>query len=343
MDAFISRYDPTGVNLWTRQFGSPDNEVIQSVATGPAGRVYVVGWTSGALPSQRNLGGTDIFLRVYDGNGVDLLTLQFGSAQDDQDSMIVVDPISPIGAYVAGSVSGPMPGQPYAGKKDVFIRKYSDDAGELWTRQFGSPEVDQPFGLTLDLAGNVYIAGTTSGALLGQSQIGSTDIFIRKLDSDGEEVWILQTGTVEADSVVGIVADQEGNLYLGGSTQGALGGELHSGSWDVFLQKYNLDGELTWTRQFGSEGGDVALAVEVDPSGNVYVTGVSLGVTFLRKYSSDGAVIWSREFGPEQIGATMALVVDNAGQAYLAGWTSESLLGQVIRGGRDAFLAQLSP
>ncbi|MFQ5873158.1 MAG: SBBP repeat-containing protein, partial [Dehalococcoidia bacterium] len=325
------------------QFGTIQQEVVQSVATDPTGRVYVVGWTQGELPGQRNVGGTDIFFRVYSSSGAELLTLQFGSAQDDQDPLVVIDPTSPITAYVAGSVWGPMAGQSHSGRKDVFIRKYSDDAGELWTRQFGTAEVDQPTGLTLDSTGNVYIAGSTLGVLPSQSQIGSTDIFVRKYNSDGEEVWTLQAGTTEADDVAGIAADQTGNLYLAGSTRGALADETHLGGSDAFLQKYALDGELIWTRQFGSVGSDEVLAVAVGPSGGVYVTGVSQGVTFLRKYDSEGALIWSRQFESEQIGFVRSLVVDDAGRAYVVGWTSEPLLGQTIQGGRDAFLAQIGP
>jgi hypothetical protein len=76
-DAFVSKYNVSGNEPWTRQFGTAAAEFFCDVAADTTG-VYAVGYTLGALPGQGNLGGSDAFIRKYDVSGSELWTRQFG-------------------------------------------------------------------------------------------------------------------------------------------------------------------------------------------------------------------------------------------------------------------------
>ncbi len=67
VDVFVRKYDPTGRELWTRQFGSeePEKDAAYSVAVDAQGNVFVVGYTSGILPGQNIVGRSDAFVRKY--------------------------------------------------------------------------------------------------------------------------------------------------------------------------------------------------------------------------------------------------------------------------------------
>ncbi len=97
-----------------------------------------------------------------------------------------------------------------------------------------------------------------------------------------------------------MTVDSSDNLYVTGYTGGGLDGNTNSGSYDLFLVKYNSSGVKQWTQQLGTSSFDNGYGVTVDSSSNIYVTGGTLGGgldgntssgrgdIFLVKYNSDG-------------------------------------------------------
>jgi len=123
-DAFIRKYDNTGTEVWTRQFGSSSIDAAQNVAVGGEGSVYVVGSTQGALPGQTSAGSADSFVRKYASTGNDIWTHQFGSAADDVAFSITANGEKNV--YLAGHTSGTLPTQTSEGGQDAFVSKYSN-------------------------------------------------------------------------------------------------------------------------------------------------------------------------------------------------------------------------
>ena len=164
-----------------------------------------------------------------------------------------------------------------SGNTDAFLRKYDSNGTEVWTRQFGSSSSDSAADAVLDGLGNVYLAGSTDGALPGQASAGSFDAFVRKYDSNGFEVWTRQFGTASGDFASAVAVDGLGNTYVAGSTSGTFPGQTSSGSQDAFVRKYDANGNEVWTRQFGSSSFESVLATTVDGSGNIYLTGQTGG------------------------------------------------------------------
>ena len=135
---------------------------------------------------------------------------QFGAAGPAFEFASAVDADGNI--YVTGLTDGTLPGQTSVGEVDAFVRKYDAEGNELWTRQFGTSSSDLALGVAAD-AGGVYVAGWTGGTLLGQTSAGDYDAFVRKYDSEGNELWTRQFGTSSSDGSRGVAADA-GGVYV---------------------------------------------------------------------------------------------------------------------------------
>src|SRR6185369_14181330 len=107
------------------------------------------------------------------------------------------------GAYIVGYATA-LPGQPQIFNNGAFIRKYDPNGNEVWTRLFTAPEATgdtRAVAVALDATG-VYMTGSTSGTLPGQRASGAgQDIFVRKYDTKGNEVWTRQFGGGTATSI----------------------------------------------------------------------------------------------------------------------------------------------
>jgi hypothetical protein len=178
-DAYLRAFDATGSELWTRQFGTDQDDVAYTVATDTGGGVFVAGITMGNLAGQPLFGYQDAFVRKYDVAGNELWTRQFGSS--------VVTDVYGVGAdlagnvHVVGEVSGPLPDQPSVGQQDAYVVVYAGDGSECWTYQFGSGKATSATSVAIDSLGSVYLAGEELAALPGATSAGSSDAFVVKL------------------------------------------------------------------------------------------------------------------------------------------------------------------
>jgi hypothetical protein len=120
-DGFVRRYNASGAVVWTRQFGSDDEDIPYGLAANAEG-VYLAGWAEGALPGQTHRGEDDAFIHEYNSAGNVVWTTQFGTATEDYAYDIGVTSTS---VYLTGYTDGTLPGQTSAGGRDAFLRKYT--------------------------------------------------------------------------------------------------------------------------------------------------------------------------------------------------------------------------
>jgi len=273
-DVFAARVGTNGDVAWVRQFGTSSFEQATGIAADGTA-IYVVGTTSGALPGQTQVGGTDAFLRRYDHDGNTVWTRQFGTTASDTATAVGV---SATGVYVAGYTSGALPGQVQVGGFDAFIARYDANGSAGWTRQFGTPGSDAGYGIAVDVSG-VYTTGTTTGTFVGERNAGGQDAFVRRLDFEGNELWTREFGTPGFDYPRGVAVDAtpgfEGTYVVGG-TFGTFPGWSNAGSQDVFAAMYDRGGHSVWVREFGSAAADQALGVGTTFS-DVYLIGLTNG------------------------------------------------------------------
>jgi len=198
---------------------------------------------------------------------------QFGTSGIDQGTAVALDAT---GAYVAGDTFGSFPGATSSGGSDVFAARVGTNGDVAWVRQFGTSSFEQATGIAADGTA-IYVVGTTSGALPGQTQVGGTDAFLRRYDHDGNTVWTRQFGTTASDTATAVGVSATG-VYVAGYTSGALPGQVQVGGFDAFIARYDANGSAGWTRQFGTPGSDAGYGIAVDVSG-VYTTGTTTGTT----------------------------------------------------------------
>jgi len=274
-DAFVRKLSPAGTEMWTRQFGSPAAEWGFAVAVDGTGNIIVAGATQGALPGQTRAGDEDAFVRKFSPAGDEMWTRQFGSPASSRVWGVAVDGSGNI--IVAGRMYGTLAGQTAAGVQDAFVRKLSPAGAEMWTHQFGTPAADWASAVTVDGSGNTIVAGTTSGAMPGQTLAGTRDAFVRKLSPAGDEMWTRQFGTPDPDEAFGVAVDRSGNVIVAGYTGGTMPGQTPLGGTDVFVHQLSPAGDEMGTSQFGSPAEDVAFGVAADGTGAVFATGATYG------------------------------------------------------------------
>ena len=325
-DAFVAKFDPQGNRLWVRQFGSTGEDTALGVAANDAA-VYVVGRTTGALPGQTPGGNADAFVRRYGPDGTELWTRQFGTSSTDEAFAVT---IIPAGLYIAGRTTGVFSGQSLGspGTDDAFIVRFDEDGNQWWARQSGTPGGDRAYGVAADLSG-AYVAGYTQGALV--SPAAGTDAFLRKYDDGGNVLWTRQiTSAGSANDIAYAVTAGHTAVYVCGDTAGIFAGQNRVGGTDAWAQKYDPNGTLQWTRQFGSVANDTGYGIAV--VNWIHIAGTTGDRdAMLQRFDLNGGDPGFLQFDPATADYAFAVATDGTG-AYVAGTKIGDSLGQVSLG-----------
>lgn len=205
--------------------------------------------------------------------------------------------------------------------------------------QFGTPQNDEVFGISVDGAGNTYAVGSTAGSLLGPSQ-GGDDAYIIKRSSAGAILWARQFGTTQDDTAYGVAAQPDGTVYVAGVTQ------FPNPSNDSYgwIGKFSADGTPQWRRQIGRTGASRANGVVVDDDGNAVVVGYTPGpggdlTAFAIKYNPSGTPIWQKAIGASGSAAATSIAIGAGGQIHVAGYIgSAGISFDDDDASKDAFL-----
>ncbi|BBO31877.1 SBBP repeat-containing protein [Lacipirellula parvula] len=218
-DAFVCKYDASGVLLWTRQFGVVGQDMVTGVSADGLGGVYLSGHTYGSLGGA-SAGLSDAFIAKYDASGTQLWGNQIGTSGQDSASGVSADGLGNV--YISGTTEGSLGGT-HMGGNDAYIAKYNSSGTLLWIRQLGTTAYDLGYAVSTDGMGNAYLVGRTDGNLFG-TNAGAQDAFFTKYDASGTLLWTEQLGTSGTDIAYTVSADSLGNVFAAGMTSGSLGG-----------------------------------------------------------------------------------------------------------------------
>ena len=324
-DAYLAKYDATGTQIWSRQFGPARGNVVSADGVGG---VYVAGDDAE--------GG---FVAKYDISGNLLWTQHSANACSGVSS-------DGLGSVYTAGITTPSSG---TNGFDAFVSRYDSSGNPIWTKQLASSENDEAWSASADGLGNVYVAGRTSGALAGAST-GGYDAFVAKYSSLGSLLWTRQFGTANYDEAMGVAADALGNVYVTGS---AGSDYIHDIQPYAYVAKFDPLGNSVWTRQLDSGTGDISSSASTDGQGNVYVAGITSGNlggppisnydAFVAKYDNSGNLLGIQQFAVSGKGTVVwNASADGHGSVYITGnasvgWTSEEHFDPT-----DVFVAKLS-
>jgi len=194
---------------------------------------------------------------------------QIGTADHDEAYGVATDSLG--NAFIIGNTVGSLAAD-NAGAADIFVAKYDESGDLLWKRQIGTAAYDSAHAVATNASGNVIIAGKTGGAFEG-TDYGYYDAYVAKYDPDGNLLWLKQFGTAGADGVDSLAVDGFGNIFVGGSSEGGLGGS--AGDTDVFILKLDTSGNLIWSEEYATLLYDEGASVALDSDGNVFLGGTS--------------------------------------------------------------------
>ena len=352
---------------WVKRIGNSQDHQAFILKTDAANNVYITGYfVSGFYfvpETSSNLaqafGSDDIFIAKYSSNGTFLWGKTIGGSGQDRPSGMDVSADGNIA--LTGYFNGTVDFNPGAsvnnliasGNRDIFVLKLTSNGDYAWAYKFGSSLPDEGLATCLDPNGNVFVTGYfqetvdfNPGSSTSNFTATSYDIFILKLDANGNYVWNYDLGSNPAEQGRAIQCDASGNVYTSGSFGSSLdfnpgaATEFMSatGVDDIYLLKLTNDGNFIWSKKIGGISNEYALSMAIDLNGssilgghfastttfnsfpNVAVTSAGLDDAFVVKFNSDGSHAWTRTIGSTGFDRTQAVATDAQGNVYATGF-----------------------
>jgi len=274
------------------------------------------------------------------------------------------------------------------GAGGIANKCFTPEGDNIWQLHFGSNRDDHGNSLTVDSESSVYITGNFGNDItIGENNLtsnGEYDIFLAKYDKDGNNIWAKNLGgnmehtmkdqngdplTNEDGSIrvmksraeANIIdADKENNIVIGGFFRMDinLGGETFKNKGienksmfdDMFIAKYDKEGNHLWSKQFGGERRDTLKTLNFDNEGNIYIAGhyesveneiIDFGCgniatkntedtpngMFFVKLDKKGNCLWSKGFSYTMTEGLEAISIktDSENNVFLSGWLNSSV------------------
>jgi hypothetical protein len=347
-DAYVARLSGDGKLEWARVFGGALDDTADTATVDHEGNVIVAGSFAETLSvgegSLASAGADDGFIAKFAPDGRRLWVKRIGGRDVDAFHHVAVDRSGNIFATGVFGQTADIGGQEHEtrGLDDIFLLKLGPDGSRLWSKTYGYIGRDYGRAIAVDTEGNVLFLCEFSNKIdFGGGEIesnGNRDIALAKLTPNGDQIWAKQFGNDMDELAVGMAVDPAGNIAVTGAFDDAVsfgGDKLTSiGSADIFVARYDTNGNHLWSRRYGEKDEDIGSAIATDSFGNVYATGwfwrevnftggavKSAGKRdlYLLKLSPKGEHLWSKRFGAKESDYAKGVALDHAGNPVLVG------------------------
>ena len=251
-EVLLVKTDASGNQQWYKTIGEKTKDIAYSVQITSDGGYIVAGSTEVYGTSLRNtyiirtdLSGNKIWAKSLGGN-LDNVAYCVQVALDG-------------GFIVAGYVST------LNAKWDMYLIKIDSSGNEVFERTIGGAKNEVAYSMQLTPDGGLIIAGSTEsfGA-------GGLDVYLVKTDVSGNKVWEKTFGGTQDDWAHSIQITPDGGYILVGQTL-----SYGTRSWNAYLVKTDSSGNKLWEKNFGGEGDDTAISVQVTAEGGYLMVGDS--------------------------------------------------------------------
>ncbi len=353
---------------WAKDIGSTSDDIGYDIAVDNNGNSYTIGAFEGTVDFDQGTGIAnltskglkDICITKLNSAGNFIWAKQIGSFSADNGYSIWLDGTGNI--YAGGNFSGTVDFDPGAGTTnlssaggmDMFILKLDVNGQFKWARSMGNASNQGGLKITTDPDGNVCIAGGFDGSLdfdpgAGTCVLNATefDIFVAKLDADGDFIWARKMGGIWSDGASSITTDASGNIYTTGSFLDKVDFDPGAGTYylncdkesDVFILKLDAAGNFGWARSLSGKSFDGGCSIAIDGNGDIYIggqfsvevdfdpdtsstffmTGAGQIDLFVLKLDAGGNFIWARNMGGLGWDLGRDIALDNSGNVYFTG------------------------
>jgi hypothetical protein len=368
LNIFIQKLDSSGNFCWAKQMGGGFVDIGNSIMVDSVGNIYTIGVFQGTvdfdpdtgISNLTSHGGRDVFVQKLDANGNFLWTKNFGGSSNDDCLSSTLDESNNI--YITGFYQGTADFNPglgnfmltSVGSDDIYIQKLDNHGNFVWAKSIGGSAIDRGQSIAVDKDKNIYVTGFFRDSVDFNTGLGTTilysagasDIFIQKLDSNGNFNWVKSMGGPLDEYGNTLKLDAFGNIYTIGYFNGTLdfnpgtGTNLFTsiGMADIFIQKLTKHGNYSWAKQMGGLNNDYGMSIAVDASSNCYSTGFFEGVSdfnpgsatafltssggsdiFVQKLDSNGSLTWAKHMGGAANDESRAIVVDHNKNIFSTG------------------------
>ena len=374
---FIQKLDSLGNLLWVKKVATGHQSRSYSIAVDASYNVYVCGVFGGNVdfdPGSSNVILTSTFVPFPDGFVLKLNSQgnfgwvnQIGSTGSNICESVCFDYANNL--YVSGTFTYTVDFDPGSGVvsrfanggADVFIQKLDTAGNLIHVSTFGGFSSLDHGETTTDAVGNVYTTGSfqsivdfnpTTGSY-SMTPNGDKDIFVQKLDPNGNFLWAKQMGGTMTDLGTGIVVDPMGDVIVTGLFRSTVDFDPGAGvsnltapiGTDNFIQKLTSNGNFIWALR-NSEAGSWPYdqKVDVDILGDIYLS-QSFSYTsdfdpgvgtynlspygnmdmYIQKLDNNGNFVWANHLGGNSGLYCYSLEVDDIGYIYIAGAFTDSV------------------
>jgi len=376
-DIFVAKLDNNSNWLWVKQAGGTNWDYGYGIAVDANGNSYVTGYfynsATFGTTTLTSSGYADIFVAKLDSSGNWLWAKQaggasfdygYGIAVDDNGNSYITGVFEEIATFGTTTLTS-------SGYEDIFVAKLDSNGNWLWVKQAGGTGWDDyGRGIAVDANGNSYVTGYFwDSATFGTTTLtssGNSDIYVAKLDCNGNWLWAKQAGGTGWDDGYSIAVDANGSSYVTGffmesatfgTTTLTSSSEYYS---DIFVAKLDSSGNWLWVKQAGGTDYDCGYGIAVDANGNSYITGcfnyiATFGTTtltssgstdiFIAKLDSSSNWLWAKQAGGASFDYGYGIAVDDNGKSYVTGYFEDSATfgttTLISSGYEDIFVAKL--
>jgi len=212
-----------------------------------------------------------------------------------------------------------------AGSGDVYVVKLDANGNLQWTKTIGGEGWDEGHSLIQTSDGGYAIAGFTNsfGA-------GSGDVYVVKLDANGNLQWTNTIGGKNWDGGRSLIQTSDGGYVIAGQTN-----SFGAGGYDVYVVKLDANGNLQWTKTIGGKNEDLGLSLIQTSDGGYAIAGYTFSfgggweAAYLVKLDANGNLQWTKTIGGKYFEDGHSLIQTSDSGYAIAGYTSSFGAGSV--------------